>query len=339
MTPVHRAARALRERAARGGRRLHQRRERARGGRHGLGRARHRRARRHRLDRPGPRADAGVALRDHARRAAARRLQHGARPAATTSRPRAAAATATTATSCSRRIDIDEAVELTQLAFHLADRWRNPVLIYGDFLLAHTAEAVEVAPLDFGAAAREGLGGRRLARRQRPLAQLSIRSALRKDGNRASGRRPSAQRLAAKHAAIAAAEPRFEAAARRRRRARRRRVRHRWRVRALRRRASCAPRARASATSGRSRCGRSRTRCCASAAAGARRVAVLRAERRPDDRRRAPRASRAARRSPRSAASRPTSPASASGRLLEPDEVTSGAHRGAWQLEPNGDVR
>jgi len=38
---------------------------------------------------------------------------------------------------------------LTQHAFDLADRWRNPVQIYGDFLLAHTAEAVEVAPLDF----------------------------------------------------------------------------------------------------------------------------------------------------------------------------------------------
>ncbi len=45
-------------------------------------------------------------------------------------------------------IDIAEAVELTQLAFHLADKWRNPVLVHGDYLLAHTAEAVEVAPAD-----------------------------------------------------------------------------------------------------------------------------------------------------------------------------------------------
>src|SRR3954447_15655706 len=47
-------------------------------------------------------------------------------------------------------MDISEAVELTQLAFHLADHWRNPVLVQGDYLLAHTAEAVDVARADFG---------------------------------------------------------------------------------------------------------------------------------------------------------------------------------------------
>jgi 2-oxoglutarate ferredoxin oxidoreductase subunit alpha len=47
-------------------------------------------------------------------------------------------------------MDIAEAVEHTQLAFHLADRWRNPVLVYGDYLLAHTFEAVEIAPAAFG---------------------------------------------------------------------------------------------------------------------------------------------------------------------------------------------
>ena len=40
-----------------------------------------RRPRRDRLDRPGPLAHAGVVLRDHARRAPARDLQHGPRPA------------------------------------------------------------------------------------------------------------------------------------------------------------------------------------------------------------------------------------------------------------------
>jgi 2-oxoglutarate ferredoxin oxidoreductase subunit alpha len=45
---------------------------------------------------------------------------------------------------------LGEAVELTQLAFHLADLWRHPVLIYGDYLLAHTAEAVEVETRDYG---------------------------------------------------------------------------------------------------------------------------------------------------------------------------------------------
>ncbi|MGH8984831.1 MAG: hypothetical protein ACRDY6_13290 [Acidimicrobiia bacterium] len=48
-------------------------------------------------------------------------------------------------------VDIAEAVELTQLAFHLADRWRSPVLVYGDYLLAHTNEAVAVGPVDCGA--------------------------------------------------------------------------------------------------------------------------------------------------------------------------------------------
>jgi 2-oxoglutarate ferredoxin oxidoreductase subunit alpha len=46
-------------------------------------------------------------------------------------------------------LDIAEAVELTQLAFHLADKWRNPVLVYGDYLLAHTHEAVSVERIEF----------------------------------------------------------------------------------------------------------------------------------------------------------------------------------------------
>jgi len=39
-----------------------------------------------------------------------------------------------------------EAVDLIQEAFYLADKWRNPVLIMGDFLLAHTSELVEFRP-------------------------------------------------------------------------------------------------------------------------------------------------------------------------------------------------
>lgn len=45
-------------------------------------------------------------------------------------------------------IDITEAVYLTQLAFHLADQWRNPVLLHGDFLLAHGMDTVEIARAD-----------------------------------------------------------------------------------------------------------------------------------------------------------------------------------------------
>jgi len=46
--------------------------------------------------------------------------------------------------------DIFEAVEHTQLLFHLADRYRAPVMLYGDPLIAQTRVAVSVDPLDFG---------------------------------------------------------------------------------------------------------------------------------------------------------------------------------------------
>lgn len=42
-------------------------------------------------------------------------------------------------------IDIHEAVDHVHLAFELADHWRNPVQIYGDYLLAHTWEAVDLS--------------------------------------------------------------------------------------------------------------------------------------------------------------------------------------------------
>jgi 2-oxoglutarate/2-oxoacid ferredoxin oxidoreductase subunit alpha len=46
--------------------------------------------------------------------------------------------------------DVPEAVELMQLAFHLAEVWRNPVLFFGDYYLAHTTQSVDVTPLDLG---------------------------------------------------------------------------------------------------------------------------------------------------------------------------------------------
>ena len=49
-------------------------------------------------------------------------------------------------------MDVAEAVELSQLAFHLAATWRNPVLVYGDYYLAHTSQSVTVERRDFGAA-------------------------------------------------------------------------------------------------------------------------------------------------------------------------------------------
>jgi 2-oxoglutarate ferredoxin oxidoreductase subunit alpha len=45
---------------------------------------------------------------------------------------------------------VAEAVELVPLAFHLADQWRNPVLVYGDYYLGHTSQAVEVTQRELG---------------------------------------------------------------------------------------------------------------------------------------------------------------------------------------------
>jgi 2-oxoglutarate/2-oxoacid ferredoxin oxidoreductase subunit alpha len=46
--------------------------------------------------------------------------------------------------------DVTEAVEHTQLAFHLADRHRAPVIFYGDPLIAQTRVGVSVDRRDFG---------------------------------------------------------------------------------------------------------------------------------------------------------------------------------------------
>ena len=113
--------------------RVHQRRQRDRRRQHGPRRRGHRRPRRDRIVRPGHRAHAGGDRRGCAQRAAGRDLQHGARASRTTSRRRAAAGGATTARSRWRREDVPEAVEHTQLLFHLADRYRTPVILYGDY--------------------------------------------------------------------------------------------------------------------------------------------------------------------------------------------------------------
>jgi 2-oxoglutarate ferredoxin oxidoreductase subunit alpha len=47
-------------------------------------------------------------------------------------------------------VDLPEAVHLIQFAFHLADTWRQPVLFYGDYYLAHVWETVDIEPVDFG---------------------------------------------------------------------------------------------------------------------------------------------------------------------------------------------
>jgi 2-oxoglutarate ferredoxin oxidoreductase subunit alpha len=43
---------------------------------------------------------------------------------------------------------VQEAADLTGLAFYLADKYRMPVLLMGDFLLGHTTEAVAFHPVD-----------------------------------------------------------------------------------------------------------------------------------------------------------------------------------------------
>jgi 2-oxoglutarate ferredoxin oxidoreductase subunit alpha len=53
-------------------------------------------------------------------------------------------------TICLAPKDVAEAVEHTQLLFHLADRYRAPVMMYGDYLISHTYMSVEVEPRDFG---------------------------------------------------------------------------------------------------------------------------------------------------------------------------------------------
>jgi 2-oxoglutarate ferredoxin oxidoreductase subunit alpha len=45
--------------------------------------------------------------------------------------------------------DIPEAVYLVQLAFHLSDLWRNPVFLFGDYYLAHVAQAVDTSMISF----------------------------------------------------------------------------------------------------------------------------------------------------------------------------------------------
>jgi 2-oxoglutarate ferredoxin oxidoreductase subunit alpha len=46
--------------------------------------------------------------------------------------------------------DVPEAVAHTQLLFHLADQYRTPVLLYGDYVIAHSSVGIEVERLDFG---------------------------------------------------------------------------------------------------------------------------------------------------------------------------------------------
>ena len=105
-------------------------------------------------------------------------------------------------------IDVNEAIHHVQLAFHLADHWRNPVLIYGDYLLGHTAEAVDVVresfePLpkkDWAVDGSRGGGGN--PRNLNPIGMVPGIKGIDPDS--------FWKRLQAKHDAMEAAEKRFE---------------------------------------------------------------------------------------------------------------------------------
>jgi len=106
-------------------------------------------------------------------------------------------------------IDLEEATRLVQHAFDLADRWRNPVQIYGDYLLAHTAEAVEIEALRFDPlppkdwAVDGSLGGTGRARNINPIGMEKGRKGIEPE--------PFWKRLQAKHDAMERELPRFEA--------------------------------------------------------------------------------------------------------------------------------
>ncbi len=105
--------------------------------------------------------------------------------------------------------DLSEAIELTQLAFDLADRWRNPVLVYGDYYLAHTSEAVDVSRIAFPPlpdkdwAVDGSLGG---SGRSRMVSSLGIEK-----GSHEIDPEGLWKRLQRKHDDIAETEVRFEA--------------------------------------------------------------------------------------------------------------------------------
>ncbi len=93
--------------------------------------------------------------------------------------------------------DVAEGVELVQLAFHLADKWRNPALLYGDYLLAHTQEAIAVEPIEFPElpakdwAVNGSLSGSGASRAVTPLGVGKV-------GQRALGQEGKAQYIATK---------------------------------------------------------------------------------------------------------------------------------------------
>jgi 2-oxoglutarate ferredoxin oxidoreductase subunit alpha len=110
-------------------------------------------------------------------------------------------------------IDVDEAVALIQLAFDLADRWRHPVLLYGDYLLAHTWEVVDIGAGDGDGSAQQADNGWAVAgnagRRSRHVTSLGQdRFAFPEDAPGAEGH---LRAIADKQQRITATEQRWQA--------------------------------------------------------------------------------------------------------------------------------
>lgn len=107
--------------------------------------------------------------------------------------------------------DVYEAVEHTQLLFDLADRYRTPVLFYGDYVIAHSSVGIDIAKAEFpptppkddwaldGTASGSG------------RAKQIWTWAMGKPNTPGPGASPSWERIAAKYDELARAEARYEA--------------------------------------------------------------------------------------------------------------------------------
>ena len=126
-------------------------------------------------------------------------------------------------------MDVPEAVELAQLAFHLADNaGATRCSLFGDYYLAHTSQSVDDRAARLRAAACRRLGARRVHRRHRQrAARVAARHRQAQDDREL---RPSGAlhrvRTRRSEEMLAGIEPQRRDRLPRRRRARRRRVRH-----------------------------------------------------------------------------------------------------------------
>ena len=105
--------------------------------------------------------------------------------------------------------DVAEAVEHTQLLFHLADRYRTPVVLHGDYVIAHSSVGIEVDPIEFPPTPAKdwALDG---AMSGTGRARQIWTWGLGKPNTPGPGPSVSWQRIAGKYVEIEQAEPRYE---------------------------------------------------------------------------------------------------------------------------------